>query len=44
LDSHWENGIHSDDLGKKDFEENLWTKKWTRGMENEKQPRDTEYV
>jgi hypothetical protein len=23
LDSHWENGIHSDDLGKKDFEENL---------------------
>jgi hypothetical protein len=27
LDNHWKTGIHSDDLGKKDFKENLWTKK-----------------
>jgi hypothetical protein len=38
------NGNHSDDLGKKDYKENLWTEKWTRRMENKKQPRDTEYV
>jgi hypothetical protein len=24
LDNHWENGIHSDHLGKKDCKENLW--------------------
>jgi hypothetical protein len=33
LDNHWENCIHSDDLGKKDFKENLWTEKRKRGME-----------
>jgi hypothetical protein len=26
--------MHSDDLGKKDFKENLWTEKRTRGVEN----------
>jgi hypothetical protein len=35
-DNHWENGIHSDDLGKKDSEENLWTEKRTRDVENKK--------
>jgi hypothetical protein len=28
LDSQRDNGIHSDDLGKKDFKENLWTTMW----------------
>jgi hypothetical protein len=43
LDNHWKIGIHYDDLGKKDSKENLWTERGTRGMENKKQARDTEY-
>jgi hypothetical protein len=32
LKLHWEDGIYSDDLGNKDFKENLWTGKGTRDM------------
>jgi hypothetical protein len=42
--THKENGIHSDDLGMKDFKENLRTKIWTRSVENMKQSATTKCI
>jgi hypothetical protein len=44
VDTHKENDINSDDLGKKDFQGNLRTKIWTRNMENKKQSGSTKWT